>query len=807
MMRRTQNKIILIMSFLAMGLMAGLYLLKKFDHDKIVLLLADQRAEKSALIDEILELKSKGAANFAEAYATWDEMVRFVKSGDKTWAKQNIEVSMPTFRIDLVWIYRADFTLVYKADRLGPKRADPLTLTAGITRKIASEKPVCHFFIQADAGLIEIYGASIHPTLDQKRETPPRGYLFAGCLWSENYLKEISALTEADIRLAPPGEKGPDAEKEKSGVLVLVNRKSLRGWNGGRLTDAVFSSKASIAMKLIKQSNVQFSIVVAYLIVLLSLLSLILFRFINRPLNLLAKSLKNGDADPIRELTAQKNEFGRLAALAAEFFSQKNRLVSEIAEHKRSEEALKENEKRMSDILFSMADWVWEVDQNGVYTYSSERSRDLFGLSRGDIIGKTPFDFMPDEEAEKIAPIFTEIAANKRNIKDLENWNIGKNGQRICLLTNGVPLLDENGNLKGYRGVDKDITDRKRSEEALRRSETKFRTLYESTSDAVMLLDRKGFFDCNQATLAIFGCATREEFCSKHPSDVSPPRQPGGEDSVAFSDEKIKTALEKGSNRFEWMHSRIDTGKTFPAEVLLNAMELDGRQVVQAVVRDITERKRTEEKVNLLLKEKEALVKEVYHRVKNNFTVVSSLLGLQSQQVEDEKVQAMFMESRDRIRSMSLIHERLYLSDDLSHIDFTEYIRTLAADLHRTYEAEGSRAVLTVEADEVTLGVDQAIPCGLILNELISNALKYGIPAGGKAGGRIDVTLRKTGGREIELAVKDNGAGLPADFNIGETRSLGLKIIKLLVEDQLGGDLRIVGNGGTGFFVKFGIAG
>ena len=133
--------------------------------------------------------------------------------------------------------------------------------------------------------------------------------------------------------------------------------------------------------------------------------------------------------------------------------------------------------------------------------------------------------------------------------------------------------------------------------EALRRSETKFRTLYDSTSDAVMLLDEKSFFDCNPAALVIFGCATREEFCTKHPADVSPPTQPDGSDSLTLANQRIATALEKGANRFEWMHKRADTGRIFPAEVLFSTMELDGKPVLQAVVRDITARKQAEEEL------------------------------------------------------------------------------------------------------------------------------------------------------------------------------------------------------------------
>jgi len=140
----------------------------------------------------------------------------------------------------------------------------------------------------------------------------------------------------------------------------------------------------------------------------------------------------------------------------------------DVTARKRAEEALRESEERLGDITFSMADWVWETDENGVYTYSSQQGLDLLGRSREDVIGKTPFDFMPPDEAQRVAAIFSEIVAQKAPIEDLENWNIAKNGERLCLLTNGVPMLDKGGDLKGYRGVDKDITARKQAEEALR---------------------------------------------------------------------------------------------------------------------------------------------------------------------------------------------------------------------------------------------------------------------------------------------------------------------------------------------------
>jgi PAS domain S-box-containing protein len=154
----------------------------------------------------------------------------------------------------------------------------------------------------------------------------------------------------------------------------------------------------------------------------------------------------------------------------------------------------------------------------------------------------------------------------------------------------------------------RDITGRRQAEEALRRSETKFRTLYDMTGDAVMLLDEKGFLDCNPAALEIFGCATREEFCSKHPADVSPPTQPDGTDSRTLANQQIATAMEKGRHHFDWMHKRADTDQVFPADVLLSAMELDGKRVLEAVVRDITERRRMGDQIAKVLKQQQAIL-------------------------------------------------------------------------------------------------------------------------------------------------------------------------------------------------------
>jgi len=233
------------------------------------------------------------------------------------------------------------------------------------------------------------------------------------------------------------------------------------------------------------------------------------------------------------------------------------------------------------------------------------------------------------------------------------------------------------------------------------------------------------------------------------------------------------------------------------------AQSNNGTPVYRTTLSDITDLKQAEEKLKYLLKDKEVLIREVHHRVKNNFAVVSSLLGLQSYNIRDKDVKEMFMQSRDRIRSMALLHERFYQSQDLTHINFSEYIRTLADDLFKAYKIDLERISIVAEVEDIVLNVDKVIPCGLIINELISNALKYGFPKIRTDKGQIKVTLRKINGNEIELAVMDNGVGLPEDFDIEKNQSLGLKLVTMLAEGQLGGKLKVNGKCGAKFQIQF----
>jgi len=239
-------------------------------------------------------------------------------------------------------------------------------------------------------------------------------------------------------------------------------------------------------------------------------------------------------------------------------------------------------------------------------------------------------------------------------------------------------------------------------------------------------------------------------------------------------------------------------------KAMLNLLEDFDKSNLQLTA-EMEERKRVEEQVKKSLTEKEALLKEIHHRVKNNLQIIQSMLNLQISQLKDEMSIALFKESQNRVYSMALIHEKLYQSESLAKINFHEYIRSLVNHLFLSYGAAGRAIKSKIVMEDIYLDVDTTIPCALIINELISNSLKHAFPAsqnGEKTAGEILISLTHNEGGSFFLTVSDNGAGLPEGLEIQNCNSLGLKLVNALVT-QLNGGIHIESGIGTKFTISF----
>lgn len=221
-----------------------------------------------------------------------------------------------------------------------------------------------------------------------------------------------------------------------------------------------------------------------------------------------------------------------------------------------------------------------------------------------------------------------------------------------------------------------------------------------------------------------------------------------------------------------------------------------------ALENEIVERKKAEAQIKASLQEKELLLREIHHRVKNNMQIVASLIRIQLHNIASAKVKEVLKDTQNRIKAMALIHETLYNPNNLSDIFLRDYIRELGLNLFDSFGMDPDRVQLLTEVQNIAIDIDTATPCGLIINELVTNSLKYAFPAG--RSGEIRIILEKDEEKDaLKLIVSDNGAGLPEKFDIYQTKSLGLSMVINLVEKQLRGKLELKRNNGTEFFITF----
>lgn len=316
-------------------------------------------------------------------------------------------------------------------------------------------------------------------------------------------------------------------------------------------------------------------------------------------------------------------------------------------------------------------------------------------------------------------------------------------------------------------------------------NEERLRKILEATPDAIVMIDQGGnIVFTNAQTVALFGY-DQKELIGKKVEILIPElhRNRLPEHRALFFLEPRSRAMGSDMDLF----GQRKNLEIFPIEISLSPLETKDGLVGLAAIRDITDRKVAVDALQESLKEKEALLKEIYHRVKNNLQVVSSLLNLQAETSEIPGVKDVLIESSARVKSMALIHEMLYQSDNLSKIDMDNYVNNLFKYLFEIYNVEANRIKLTKVIDSITLTIDTAIPCGLIINELVSNSLKYGFP--GNRFGEIVFSLRSLD-NNIVLMLSDDGNGIPAEIDINHTTSLGMRLVHSLTK-QLGGTIEL----------------
>jgi PAS domain S-box-containing protein len=432
-------------------------------------------------------------------------------------------------------------------------------------------------------------------------------------------------------------------------------------------------------------------------------------------------------------------------------------------------------------------------------SYVNEAFTIITGHLPEEMIGQTPRILQgPKTDRAQLNRIRTMLLQGKPVQAELINYR--KDGSEFWVDLNIVPIKDRQGNLTNFVALQRDITDRKWSEKALIATQTRLKYLLSSNPSVIYTCHPNRNRACTfvsenitqQLGYEIWQYLKEPHFWVDH---VHPEDLPNVLSYVTqlFTDGELTCEYRflHQDGQYRWLRDSMKLSRDRQGQPL---------EIIGSVV-DITERKWAEDQIRTSLTEKEVMLKEIHHRVKNNLQVISSLLKLQAGYLKDQRILEIFKESQNRVRAMALIHEKLYQSEDLAKTDFGEYIRSLINDLFRSYSVNSRLIRLELQVEEVRLNIDTAIPCGLIINELVSNALKHAFPTGQAGTLRVDLRAQPDDNR-YHLVVHDNGIGFPEDLDFRHTASLGLQLVYSLT-NQLQGTIDLIRQPGSTFTITF----
>ena len=466
--------------------------------------------------------------------------------------------------------------------------------------------------------------------------------------------------------------------------------------------------------------------------------------------------------------------------------------ITDITHRINGEEEIKKSEAYYRTIFENTGTATIIIEENTTISLANSEFEKLSGYSKEELEDKKSWiDLLVEDEIEKVMNYHNTRRSKKSTPKNYEIKFVNKDSEIRYVYVTVALLPYTQKRLISFL----DITDKKESRKALNESQKKYRDLAELLPQTIFECNLEGNITfINQIGLKIFGY-TQEDL----DTGLSVFKLVDPKDHLKVIEDAHR-CLSMGAVSIEEYNALKKDGSYFPILEYSNSIKQYGKVVgYRGVIVDLSDIKNVENNLKASLNEKEILVMEIHHRVKNNMQIISSLLNLQTKYVDDEEAVNILKESQNRVRSMAIIHEKLYHSKNLTKINFVDYIQSLVLNLFYSYNIKETQIKATLKLENICLNMETAVPCGLIISELISNSLKYAFP--NDMNGEIIVSL-KSEKDKYHLCISDNGIGLPEDINFNNIRTLGLLLVNTLTE-QIDGEITIQRGHGTKYKIMF----
>jgi PAS domain S-box-containing protein len=479
--------------------------------------------------------------------------------------------------------------------------------------------------------------------------------------------------------------------------------------------------------------------------------------------------------------------------LAIQIKRKTRELELDIIKRKKVEHTQKENSQKLSLMIDQSPVGVSTTNLKGEYLSANPAYCEMVGFSEDELLEKKFADHTHPDDIEENKLLNLDLLKQNIHSFDLEKRYIKKNGETIHAFLRSQIVIDENGEPLFELAICEDITKQKKVKTELLRSEMRMKAIYQDALDVIAVVDLKkgSIVDINKSVESILGY--KREMLIGKPFNVLFAAETDKTREQLFKELRINGAV------FESQNFKREDGSICPMDLSITKIPWSDTDAALVNLRDATERTNTEKIIQKDLKEKEVMLMEIHHRVKNNLQIISSMLKMQSVYIKDEKALEYFKDSQNRVKSMSLIHESLYQSEDLSKINLERYIRKLINQLIISFRDDNKNIKTILDIDDISFNINKTIPLGLLINEIVSNAFKYAFL--NMTEGEISVFLKKKG-ESYTLTISDNGVSIPEDLDIENTNSLGLHLVNALIS-QLHGKLELNRKNGTSFEVEF----